>query len=334
MPRGRGRWGCRARCARARSSALRPRRAPAPCRPSAGSCSSTMSSRCTCSSSCSTFEAERGLVRRALRLPQRPAVAGVAVQAVVQPLRHVEELIVALDDHPSGIDAGAADVADQRAQHLRHAAAARGRVDRPERARAEQLPPARDRALELRQPVGRQHLSEALGRKAGDLLDVKWHVASVPARGCTLSPGWRVSPAEPADGVVERLGLLQVAHVAGAGDHDELAVRDRLLRTRERLPSGERASSSPQSSRVGHRDARQQVALVGLGHHARAPCACSRGGRRRPSPRAAARTRTEGRRRTGRGAWGRTARRRASICRRPSTRARTSRSGSDPFQPA
>jgi len=38
-----------------------------------------------------------------------------------------------------------------------------------------------------------------------------------------------VSAAELADGVVEQLRHLQVAHVTGARDHDELRIGDRVL---------------------------------------------------------------------------------------------------------
>jgi hypothetical protein len=38
-----------------------------------------------------------------------------------------------------------------------------------------------------------------------------------------------VIAAELADGVVERFGLLEVAQVTGAGDHDEVRVGDRVL---------------------------------------------------------------------------------------------------------
>ena len=80
---------------------------------------------------------------------------------------------VAADHHPARVDAGAARVADQRAQHLGDAAAVRGRVDVPERPPVEQLAPAGDRVLEVRQALGREDVAEALGveRRDGDVLE-------------------------------------------------------------------------------------------------------------------------------------------------------------------
>jgi len=75
-----------------------------------------------------------------------------------------------------------------------------------------------------------------------------------------------VGAAELADGLVELFGLLEVADVTAAGDHDELRVRDRLLE----LPrDGERRTcvefAPDQQSR--HSNPGQQVALVGVGHY-------------------------------------------------------------------
>ena len=57
---------------------------------------------------------------------------------------------IALHHDPAHVQPGAAHVADQRAQHLRHLAAERGRVHGPQRAAAEQLAAAGDRLLERR----------------------------------------------------------------------------------------------------------------------------------------------------------------------------------------
>ena len=76
----------------------------------------------------------------------------------------------------------------------------------------------------------------------------------------------RVSAAEPADGVVERLGLLEVADVTGAGDDDELRVRDPLLELACDAERRARVGLSP-DQQVRHGDVRQQIAVVGLGHH-------------------------------------------------------------------
>ena len=77
---------------------------------------------------------------------------------------------------------GSADVADQRAQHLRDAAPERRRVHVPDRARAEQLMPPRDRTLERRQRIRRQHLGEALRAQWRDLDAFEWHAASLLQR--------------------------------------------------------------------------------------------------------------------------------------------------------
>ena len=54
-----------------------------------------------------------------LGISQRPAVAGRAVQMVVEPLGDAEEALVALDRHPSSVDTRAARVAEEHPQHLR-----------------------------------------------------------------------------------------------------------------------------------------------------------------------------------------------------------------------
>ena len=112
------------------------------------------------------------LVGGTLGIAQRPAVAAVAVQAVVQALGDVEELRVAADRHPAPVDADTAHVADQRAQHLGDPAAMRGGVDVPEGPPFEQLAPACHRVLEVRQALGCEDLPEALGvkRRDGDVV--------------------------------------------------------------------------------------------------------------------------------------------------------------------
>jgi hypothetical protein len=73
----------------------------------------------------------------------------------------------------------------------------------------------------------------------------------------------RVSAAEFADGVVERLGLFEVAQVTGVWDHDEVRIRDRLF---ELACDAERRARVPLApdQQCRHGDARKQVALVGL----------------------------------------------------------------------
>jgi hypothetical protein len=99
---------------------------------------------------------------------------------------------VAGHDEPAGVDAGPARVADQRAQHLRDAAAARRRVHVPERPAVEQLTPAFDRALEAGDGVTADHLAEPLRRQRRhdhvlELGGLRRHAESIPdpARDCT-----------------------------------------------------------------------------------------------------------------------------------------------------
>ena len=110
-----------------------------------------------------------GLVDGPLGVAQRAAVAGEAVQAVVQALGDAEEVLVAADRHPARVDLHAARVADQRAQHLGDPATVRGGVDVPEDAIGQQLAPVRDRLLELRQALRREDVTEALGIQRRDL---------------------------------------------------------------------------------------------------------------------------------------------------------------------
>ena len=132
-----------------------------------GSCSSTTSAGRIRAASASALRGAAALVDRALGSPERPPSSG-AVEAVVEALGDAEEVGVAVDHDPARVEPGAADVADQRAQHLGDAAAVRGRVDGPERPAGEQFPAARDGVLEARQPVRREHAAEALRMEAGD----------------------------------------------------------------------------------------------------------------------------------------------------------------------
>ena len=117
---------------------------------------------------------ERALVDLARRLAEVAAVALEAVQLVVEALGDLEELRVAVEHRPAGVDAGALRVAEQREQQLDHAAAARGRVDVPDRARAEQLARGADAVRELLERLRLQDGLEALRRVGGDV-DHRWH---------------------------------------------------------------------------------------------------------------------------------------------------------------
>ncbi len=130
--------------------------------------------------------AERRLVRAPRLVVERQAVAGGSVQAVVDALRDLEERRVAVDHGPARVDAGAAGVADERPQQLRDAAAARGRVDVPDDARAEDLARLLDAGTELGQLRGGEHVGEVLGTDGGDV-DVLKHRFSVPYPGSDLS---------------------------------------------------------------------------------------------------------------------------------------------------
>jgi hypothetical protein len=69
---------------------------------------------------------QHALVVIALLLTKLATVSRRPVQPVVNPLGDREECRVPLDDQPPRVDAGAADIGQQRLEHLRHAAAGRG----------------------------------------------------------------------------------------------------------------------------------------------------------------------------------------------------------------
>ena len=72
---------------------------------------------------------ERSLVDRPLAFPKVTAIAGPAVEAVVESFGHSEELVVASDHQPVRLEPHPTAVAEQRRKHLRHAAAVSRRVD-------------------------------------------------------------------------------------------------------------------------------------------------------------------------------------------------------------
>jgi len=102
------------------------------------------------------------LIDRARSVVERTAVAERAMQAVVDALGDVEELGRAIDDDPARVDPGAARVGDKRAQQLDHATPERGRVHVPDDPPGEQLARLAHAALEVGEPVGRQHRTESL----------------------------------------------------------------------------------------------------------------------------------------------------------------------------
>jgi hypothetical protein len=72
---------------------------------------------------------------------------------------------------------------------------------------------------------------------------------------------WGWARQELAHGLVELLGLLEVADVTGTGDHDELRVRDRLLKLACDAERRARVELAPDLQGVAQH-AGQQVALV------------------------------------------------------------------------
>jgi len=80
----------------------------------------------------------------------------------------------------------------------------------------------------------------------------------------------RVGSAELAYGGADLLGLLEVADVPAAGDHDEFGVGDRLLELARDAERGTRVElTADQQGR--YEDVGQQVALVGRGQHEQLP---------------------------------------------------------------
>ena len=83
--------------------------------------------------------AQHALVEPALGRPERPSVARVRVEPVVEPLGEGEELGRPRDDHPAGVGAGVTGIPDQRSHHLGDAAAASRRVHVPHHPAAQGL---------------------------------------------------------------------------------------------------------------------------------------------------------------------------------------------------
>jgi hypothetical protein len=96
------------------------------------------------------------------------AVAGAAVEQVVDPLRDLEERGIAVDHAPAGVEADPAHVGQQRLQQLGDAAAARSRVDVPDRAAPEELPAVLHAALDLAEALA-ENGTEALRIHAADV---------------------------------------------------------------------------------------------------------------------------------------------------------------------
>src|SRR5262249_36064264 len=80
---------------------------------------------------------ERPLVDLPLRRAQLRAITCFAVQRVVKALGDAKKLGGPVNDHPAGVDAEAARIAEQRAEHFGDTSAGSGRVEIPDDARAE-----------------------------------------------------------------------------------------------------------------------------------------------------------------------------------------------------
>ena len=91
-------------------------------------------------------------VASSCRLVQLAPVAGLAVEQVMEAFGDRKELVVALEHHPAGVDAGTSQVAEQEVEHLGDPAALLGGVHVPQ-------PPAT-------QPLGR-HLQATQETAAG-----------------------------------------------------------------------------------------------------------------------------------------------------------------------
>jgi hypothetical protein len=82
------------------------------------------------------LEFSKGLFQRlakagSCRLVQLACVAGLAVEQVMDAFGDLEKLLVALDHHPAGVDAGPREVAEQEVQHLGDPTPLLGRVHVP-----------------------------------------------------------------------------------------------------------------------------------------------------------------------------------------------------------
>jgi hypothetical protein len=71
---------------------------------------------------------------RSLVVAQRSAVAGEAVQPVVDPFGQAEEPLVGADHDPARVDRGAAGIGEQGHKHFGDAASMCRRADVPDRA--------------------------------------------------------------------------------------------------------------------------------------------------------------------------------------------------------
>ena len=78
---------------------------------------------------CVALGGKRRLVDLVLARPERAAVTRSAIQMVVEPFGHIEEVRLSFDHEPAGVDPDAAHVSEQDVQHLGDASAGSGGVD-------------------------------------------------------------------------------------------------------------------------------------------------------------------------------------------------------------
>ena len=127
------------------------------------------------------------LVHGVLVGAERAAVADVAVQQVVHPLRDREEVLPPVEHEPTVLDLGAATVGEQRLQHLSHPAPVRGGADVPDRAVPEHRPGLVGRSRRALRPLGRQDAGEQLEGKRLDVdflhPDILTHAEGPEAHG-------------------------------------------------------------------------------------------------------------------------------------------------------
>lgn len=117
-----------------------------------------------------------------LGVPQGAAVTGCAVQVVVQSLGDGEERLVPLDHEPPGVDAGAARIPQEHAQHLRHTAARRRGVDVHDATVAQRFPELVRRAPEQPIETFLAHELGQLSRISGGDVDFVHGRGSLPCQ--------------------------------------------------------------------------------------------------------------------------------------------------------
>jgi hypothetical protein len=103
------------------------------------------------------------------RTVQLTFVAGLAMKQVMDALGDREEVLVALEHQPVGIDAGTGQVAEQEVQHLGDPAALLGRVDLPQPPAGEPLGRQLQAIQEAAAVVGVEHGLESFRVKPGYL---------------------------------------------------------------------------------------------------------------------------------------------------------------------